>query len=585
MGDIQLKTSGQVQDVLVIGSGAGGGMTAYILAKAGIKVLMLEAGPFFDPAKDSRQLQWPYQSLRRGGNATRAMGDFDAAYGGWEIEGEPYTQKGNTKFDWFRAKMLGGRTNHWARISLRMGPKDFACRTSYGAGDDWPITYDEIKEYYDKVDRLIGVYGTNEGLENDPDGVFLPAPAPRLNELFVKKAATGLGIKVIPGRGSVLTAPLPGNTDRAPCFFCGQCNRSCKVYGDFSSSSCLVIPAMKTGNLTVVTNAMVREIITDKNGMATGASYISKDDMQEYVVNAKTVVLAAGTCESARILLNSKTAQHANGLSNNSNVVGKYLHDSTQTGGVLVLPQLMNRPRFNEDGVGSLHLYAPWWADKQKLDFPRGYHLEIFGGMMMPSYGGYFGFEGSLVPMLNGYLPDAAGKMKPGGGFGKALKEDYRRFYGTMAGFGCHGTDVAKETNYCEIDNAVVDKYGIPVLRFHYQWGEDEIRQAKHMHETTQTIIKAMNGIPLIAPASQENNWGLANPGKGIHEVGTVRMGNNEKLSAVNKWGQSHDCKNLFVTDGSVFTQQSEKNPTWTILALSMRTAEYILDQKKKQNI
>ena len=342
---------------------------------------------------------------------------------------------------------------------------------------------------------------------------------------------------------------------------------------------------MKTGNLTVVTNAMVREIITDNNGMATGASYISKDDMQEYVVNAKTVVLAAGTCESARILLNSKTAQHANGLSNNSNVVGKYLHDSTQTGGIVVLPQLMNRPRFNEDGVGSLHLYAPWWADKQKLDFPRGYHLEIFGGMMMPSYGGYFGFEGSLVPMLNGYLPDAAGKMKPGGGFGKALKEDYRRFYGTMAGFGCHGTDVAKETNYCEIDNTVVDKYGIPVLRFHYQWGEDEIRQAKHMHETTQTIIKAMNGIPLIAPASQENNWGLANPGKGIHEVGTVRMGNNEKLSAVNKWGQSHDCKNLFVTDGSVFTQQSEKNPTWTILALSMRTAEYIVDQKKKQNI
>jgi choline dehydrogenase-like flavoprotein len=144
---------------------------------------------------------------------------------------------------------------------------------------------------------------------------------------------------------------------------------------------------------------------------------------------------------------------------------------------------------------------------------------------------------------------------------------------------------VAKETNYCEIDNTVVDKYGIPVLRFHYQWGSDEIKQAKHMHETMQSVLKAMNGIPLIAPASEENNWGLSNPGKGIHEVGTVRMGNDEKKSAVNKWGQSHDCKNLFVTDGSVFTQQSEKNPTWTILALSMRTAEYILDQKKKQNI
>jgi len=585
MGDIQIKKAGEVNEVVVIGSGAGGGMTAYVLANAGVKVLLLEAGPFFDPKKDSMQLKWPYESLRRGGNATRPMGDFDAAYGGWEIEGEPYTQHGNSKFDWFRAKMLGGRTNHWARISLRMGPKDFKCKNAYGVGDNWPISYDEIKPYYDKVDRLIGVYGTNEGLENDPDGIFLPAPPPRLNELFVKKAAKSLGINVIPGRGSVLTASLPGNKDRGQCFYCGQCNRSCKVYGDFSASSCLVIPAMKTGNLTVVTNAVVREIKTDNNGLATGVSYVSKDDMQEYEVKAKTVVLAAGTCETARILLNSTSAQHANGLSNSNNVVGKYLHDSTQSGGLIILPQLMNRPKFNEDGVGSLHVYAPWWLENKKNDFPRGYHLEIFGGLMMPSYGGYFGFEGSIVPLINGYIPDAAGKMKPGGGFGKSLKDDYRKFYGTFAGVGCHGVDVAKETNYCEIDNRVIDKYGIPVLRFNYQWGSDELKQAKHMNETVQALFKQMGGIPLLSPVSDANNWGLANPGKGIHEVGTVRMSDDLKKSAVNSYGQSHDCKNLFVTDGSVFTQQAEKNPTWTILALSMRSAEYILDQKKKQNI
>jgi choline dehydrogenase-like flavoprotein len=585
MNDIQLRRSPEIYDVVIIGSGAGGGMAGYILANAGIKVLMLEAGPFFDPARDSMQLKWPYESLRRGGNAMRALGDFDAAYGGWEIEGEPYTQHGDTRFDWFRAKMLGGRTNHWARISLRMGPKDFKARSSYGVGDDWPLTYEDLKPYYDKVDRLIGVYGTNEGMENDPDGVFLPAPPPRLNELFVKKAATGLGIKVIAGRGSVLTTSLPGNKDRGACFYCGQCNRSCKIYADFSSSSCLVIPAIKTGNLKVITNAMVREILTDGNGKANGVSYVNKEDMQEYTVNAKTVVLAAGTCESARILLNSKSAQHPNGLANNSNVVGKYLHDSTQTGGAAILPQLLNRKRFNEDGVGSLHVYAPWWGDHKKLDFPRGYHLEIFGGMMMPSYGGYLGFEGSLVPYVNGYLPGADGKQKPSGGYGKALKEDYRRFYGTLAGIGCHGTDIAKEDNYCEIDNSVLDKYGIPVLRFNYKWGSDEIRQAKHMQETTQSIIKAMGAIPLVQPAGPENNYGLANPGKGIHEVGTVRMGGDAKRSALNKWGQAHDCENLFVVDGSVFVQQSEKNPTWTILALSMRTAEYIMDQKKKQNL
>jgi choline dehydrogenase-like flavoprotein len=346
-----------------------------------------------------------------------------------------------------------------------------------------------------------------------------------------------------------------------------------------------VIPALKTGNLKVITNAVVREILTGSDGQASGVSYILKDDMQEYQVNAKTVILAASTCESARILLNSKSAQHPNGLANSSNAVGKYLHDSTQGGGAVMLPQLMNRKRFNEDGVGSLHLYAPWWLDNKKLDFARGYHLEIFGGMMMPGYGGYLGFEGSLVPVLNGYLPGADGKMKPGGGYGLSLKDDYRRFYGTLAGFGCHGASTAREDNYCEIDPNVVDKYGIPVLRFRYKWSQDDVNQAKHMAQTSAEILKGMGGIPLMGPATAENNYGLDKPGKGIHEVGTVRMGDDPKRAPLNKWGQAHDCKNLFVTDGSVFTQQSEKNPTWTILALSMRTAEYLIDQRKKQNV
>ena len=335
----------------------------------------------------------------------------------------------------------------------------------------------------------------------------------------------------------------------------------------------------------MITNAVVREILTGNDGQANGVSYILKDDRQEYQVNAKTVILAASTCESARILLNSKSAQHPNGLANSSNAVGKYLHDSTQGGGAVMIPQLMNRKRFNEDGVGSLHLYAPWWLDNKKLDFARGYHLEIFGGMMMPGYGGYLGFEGALVPLLNGYLPGADGKMKPGGGYGLSLNDDYRRFYGTIAGFGCHGASTAREDNYCEIDPNVVDKYGIPVLRFRYKWGQDDVNQAKHMQETSAGILKLLGGIPLMKPAGPENNYGLDKPGKGIHEVGTVRMGDDPKRAPLNKWGQAFDCKNLFVTDGSVFTQQSEKNPTWTILALAMRTAEYLIDQRKKQNV
>src|ERR1700712_5794553 len=337
-------------------------MAGYVLAHAGLKVLMLEAGPFFDPAKDSMQLKWPWESARRGAStASRNFGDFDGAYGGWEIDGEPYTTKDNTEFYWFRSRMLGGRTNHWGRISLRMGPNDFKGHHIDGLTDDWPITYDDVKPFYDKVDRMIGVYGTIENLPNEPDGIFLPPPKPRLNELFIKKGAEKAGVRVISGRGSVLTEALPGNKDRGACFYCGQCGRSCKVYADFSASSCLVIPAIKTGNLKVIANAMVREVLTNKEGLATGVSYISKDDMQEYQVNAKTVILGASACESARLLLNSKSMAHPNGLANSSGIVGKYLHDSTGSSAGGWLPQLMDRKRYNEDGVSRGQIYSPWW--------------------------------------------------------------------------------------------------------------------------------------------------------------------------------------------------------------------------------
>lgn len=581
MNPFEIKEQPQVFDVIIVGSGAGGGMAAHELTKAGAKVCILEAGGYFDPAdpKYITQLKPPWESPRRGASTTRPFGDFDAAWGGWDIEGEPYTTVKGTDFKWFRSRMLGGRTNHWGRISLRFGPDDFRRGTLSGIGDDWPITYDDIKPYYDRVDRLVGLFGTVENFPNEPDGIFLPPPKPRLHELMIKKAGKQTGIPVIPSRMSMLTKKI--NNDRGECFYCGQCGRACMAYADFSASSVLVIPAKKTGNLTLINNAMAREVITDPNtGLCTGVSYVDKLTMEEKTVRGKIVVLAASACESARILLNSKSSRFPTGLANSSGIVGKYLNDSTGASRSAFVPSLMDRKRYNEDGVGGMHVYTPWWLDNRKLDFPRGYHIEYGGGMGMPSFGFGMGIES-----LNGKIAGRDGKMKKAGGYGAGLKDDLRRFYGAYVGMAGRGEPIPLESNYCEIDPNTVDKYGIPVLRFHYKWSDAEIKQAKHMQDTFEEMIHAMGGIPLGQKPGADTNYGLAAPGQIIHEIGTVRMGNDPKKSALNKYQQAHDVKNLFVVDAAPFVTQGDKNVTWTILASSMRTSEYITEQVKAKNL
>ena len=553
-------------DVAIVGSGAGGGMAAYSLTKAGARVVLLEAGPFWNAVADGAMFKWPYESPRRGASTpTRPFGEFDACIGGWAIEGEPYTVAPGQRFDWWRARMLGGRTNHWGRISLRFGPDDFRRKSLDGLGDDWPIGYDDLKPYYDQVDRLIGVFGSNEGLPNDPDGIFLPAPRPRCFELLIKRACDTLGVRCLPSRLSILTRPLNG---RAACHYCAQCSRGCKTNSNFSSPGVLIDPAMQTGHLTLLTNAMAREVTTDSTGRATGVAYIDKKTGRDEHVLADVVVLAASACESARLLLNSKSSRFPNGLANSSGVVGRYLTDTTGTDVEGFVPRLADHVPHNEDGVGGMHIYMPWWVDNKRLDFPRGYHIEPWGGLRQPAYGFLSGIErfGS-------------------GGYGAALKRDYRKYYGTVVGFSGRGEMIPNVNSYCELDPVIVDQWGIPVLRFHWQWSDHEYKQVKHMQETCRAIIAAMGGTVFDPMPAADDGYGIAPGGAIIHELGTTRMGSDPAQSALNAWCQAHDVKNLFVTDGGPFVSQADKNPTWTILALAMRSCEYITSQRRARVI
>jgi choline dehydrogenase-like flavoprotein len=225
-------------------------------------------------------------------------------------------------------------------------------------------------------------------------------------------------------------------------------------------------------------------------------------------------------------------------------------------------------------------MYTPWWKDNKKLDFARGYHIEYWGGMGQPAYG-----AGGGMDSMRKYLKDEFGNPSPNGGYGAGLKKDIRRIYGSTLGMSGRGESIPQHSNYCEIDPNVVDTYGIPVLRFHYKWTDQEIKQAKHMQDTFEEILTNAGATLLGTKPGPESNYGLAGPGRIIHEVGTTRMSNDPKSGVVNSNCQVHACKNLFIVDAGPFVSQADKNPTWTILALSWRTSDYIVEQLKQKNI
>ncbi|MCV2885512.1 GMC family oxidoreductase [Aestuariibacter sp. AA17] len=550
-------------EVLVVGSGAGGAMAAYTLANEGHKVLMLEAGRNYDPKTETPMFKRNSDApLMGAGNKDKNFGFYDATVdGGWQVPGEPYTQGSGSEWMWWRARMLGGRTNHWGRYSLRFSQHDFKGKTRDGLGADWPIDYEDLAPWYDKTEDIVGVCGTNTGLDDMPpsaEGVLMPPPKPRVPELLVAAAAKKLGIPAVPMHRAVLTRP---KDDRAACFYATPCGHGCSIGAAFQTTTSLIPLAKKTGNLDVITDAMVKQVNVDERGKVTGVTYVDKNTSAEKSLTAKVVILAASACESARIMLNSKSKAHPKGVANSSGQIGRNLMDSTGAYLGALIPTLKNRPRYNEDGHTANHLFIPWWGHKQhekgELDFPRGYHFEIGSG---------FGEPGAWV----------SGDLD---GYGAPLKASVREHYGAYVGFALRGEMLPNKHSYMEIDDKVTDKWGIPVAKFHFQWAEHELKQVEHGLKTAKKILENMGAkVGELPPAEKAISRG----GQIIHEVGTTRMGSSPKDSVTNQWGQTWDCNNLFVMDAGVFASNPHKNCTLTIMTLAMRNASWLSEQLNK---
>ena len=590
-------------DVVIVGSGAGGGQTAYTLTMDGLKVLILEAGRAFDVQSEVAMLQLPSHAPLRGEKTPdKQYGFHDCSINsGWDIPGEPYTnasKEPEDQFRWWRQRMMGGRTNHWGRITLRNGPYDFKPRTRFDLGFDWPIGYDDIAPYYDKVEMLIGVFGTNEGLENSPNsspGVLQPAPKLRVGELYAQKHGKKVGAHVASIHRAVLTQPQdadtlpaklhPGNVKaqriladsmrtRSPCFWATDCHRGCAIRANYDSQTVHLRPALATGNLDILPNAMAREVTLDKQGRATGITFINKTNGSEGHAAGRVVVLAASSQESVRLLLNSKSNAFPQGLANSSGKVGKYITDSVSSSLGAYIPAFEGMPIHNEDGAGGPHAYVPWTLHAQnrkgELGFPGGYHLEFGSGRQMPSLTTLNGIEGRLG--YEGLL------------FGAKLKEEARRFYGCQMGFGGQGTMLPNDGSFCELDPELKDQWCIPVLRFHWKWTDFELNQVRHQQQHIRELLEAMGG-KVSVKADADVSKLIKRGGEVIHEVGGAIMGADRESSVTNQWSQTWDVKNLFMADGAPFASTADKNPTLTIMALAWRMADHLMDEMKKGNI
>ena len=565
-----MKTHDQEYDAIVVGSGAGGGMAAYVLTRRGLSVLLLEAGRDYRPAQETPMFQVQADApLNGAATPDRPSGFYDASiYYGGDIPGEPYTVAPGSRYRWDRSRLLGGRTNHWARLSYRYGPYDFRTYSRDGLGVDWPISYEDLAPYYDRVERLIGVFGAAEGIENSPDSppdVLLPPPPMRVAERWMKKVIEKrMGIPVVPNHAAILTQPLNG---RPPCLYATDCSRGCAIGANFQTPTVLLPVAKATGRLEIRTLSMVYEVMLDRRGRAAGVRYIEKLTNTRHSVRGRSVVLAASTGETARLLMNSKSASFPNGLANSSGQVGRNLTDTVLVTLKGDIPALQGLPPYNDDGANVSHALIPWWGYRDKsagrLGFATDYIVFPAGPTRAMPAVGQFAQSPNSKPL-----------------YGKALRERLRHEFGSRLLLVSCGGMIPNPDSFCEIDPSVTDCWGIPAVRFHWKWGAQELAQARHSAQSMADMMVAMGGSP--RDIYNETAEPLMTSG---HELGTARMGTTSRDSVLTPVGHTWNVRNLYITDGSVFPGHAAKNPTETILALAWRSSEHLANSLLRKEI
>jgi choline dehydrogenase-like flavoprotein len=554
-------------DVIVVGSGAAGGCAAKELCEAGLEVLVLEAGRQVDPAKDFNTHQWPYQHKYRGrfGPGVREKTQWNQ----YTADGftshlyildteHPYTTPPGKPYVWVRSRLVGGKMLHWGRNARRLSNYDFKAADRDGFGENWPIGYEDLAPYYDKLEEFVGVCASREGLPQLPDGKYLPPMALNCGEVMLKEAAPalGLGMRVIPKRHAQRPTSPYG---LGQCHYCGTCDmgRGCDTNGYWNSIGDTLWAAQKTGRLRLRPDSVVYQVLLDKNegNRVRGVSVIDRLTRRLEEVEGRVVVLGASALESTRILLNSTSRHWPNGLANSSGVLGHYLMDNI--GGPSVegfLPELMGREVVNEDGkAGGIDIVAYRNIQERHPRFIRSYtHEGVTGAQLFPGYA-------TSVP-----------------GFGKEFKRKVKSCYTAWFALNTRGEMLARWENFVEIDRNVVDVWGIPVLRIHCQHSDNDREMAKDAAVNLRALAEAVKAEGI------QVRTGLDTPGMIIHDMGTARMGADPKKSVLNRWNQAHDVSNLFVVDGACFVTSGGYGPTLTIGALAMRASAYLVEQLKR---